>query len=53
MLSSVLAREEDDGTQRYVHYTSKVMVDREKRYHLLEKLVLPLVIFARRLKPYF
>ena len=51
--SSILLREDDSGVQRPIYYTNKIMVDAEKRYPTFEKFVLTLVVFARKLKPYF
>lgn len=51
--SSVLLREDDNGVQRPIYYTSKAMVDVEKRYPTSKKIVLALVVSARKLRPYF
>ena len=50
--SSILVRE-DDGVQRPIYYTSRALVDAETRYLSLEKIVLALIVSARRLRPYF
>jgi len=50
--SSVLVREEE-GKQHPVYYTSKVLVDAETRYPLMEKWALTLITAARKLRPYF
>lgn len=51
--SSILVREEVDGAQRLVYFTSKVMVNAKKRYHQSEKLILPLVISYKKTILYF
>ncbi|XP_052295784.1 uncharacterized protein LOC127901823 [Citrus sinensis] len=51
--SSVLLQEDDNGVQRPIYYTSKVMVDAEKRYPTSEKIILALVVSARKLRLYF
>ena len=50
--SFVLVREEEE-VQYLIYYTSKVLLDAETRYPPLEKLVLALVVAARKLRPYF
>lgn len=39
--------------QRPIYYTSIALADAETKYLSLEKIVLALIISARRLKPYF
>ena len=51
-VSSVLIREED-GQQRPIYYTSKILLDAETRYLQLDKLALALVIASRKLSHYF
>ena len=51
-VSSVLVRD-DQGTQRPVYYVSKVLLDAEKRYSVMEKFALALVTSAKHLRPYF
>ena len=51
-VSAVLIREEN-GTQLPVYYVSKALLDTESRYSNMEKLVLALVMSARKLRPYF
>lgn len=51
--SSILVREEVDGAQRLVYFTSKIMVNAKKRYHQSEKLILPLVISYKKTILYF
>ena len=50
--SSVLVRE-DDGVQMIIYYTSRALVNVETKYLSLEKIVLALIVSARRLRPYF
>ncbi|XP_052176660.1 uncharacterized protein LOC127790964 [Diospyros lotus] len=51
-VSSVLVREEDK-VQKPVYYVSKRLAGAEIRYTPTEKLAYALVIFARKLRPYF
>ena len=51
-VSSVLIRE-DNGQQRPIYYTSKILLDAETRYLELEKLALALVSALRKLSHYF
>ncbi|KAL5732314.1 hypothetical protein ACOSQ2_032006 [Xanthoceras sorbifolium] len=51
-VSSALIREED-GTQRVVYYISKALMNLGTRYTEVEKIVLALIISARRHRPYF
>ena len=51
--SSVLLREDDNEIQRPIYYTSKAMVDAEKRYPTSEKIILVLVVSVRKFRPYF
>ncbi|KAI5325335.1 hypothetical protein L3X38_034409 [Prunus dulcis] len=51
-ISSALIREEL-GAQHPVFYTSKALLDAETRYPKLEKLILALVVSARKLRPYY
>ncbi|CAL2268663.1 unnamed protein product [Prunus armeniaca] len=51
-VSSALIREEL-GAQHPVFYTSKALLDAETRYPKLEKLILALVVSARKLRPYY
>ena len=51
-VSSVLIREEN-GQQRPIYYTSKILLDAETRYLQLEKLALALVSASRKLSYYF
>ena len=51
-VSLALIREEG-GTQLPVYYTSKAFQGAEERYPTMEKLVLALIIAARKLRPYF
>ena len=50
-MSVVLLR--DRGVQQPVYYISKTLVDAEKRYQPMEKLVLALVHTTRKLTQYF
>ncbi|RDX58415.1 hypothetical protein CR513_62272, partial [Mucuna pruriens] len=51
-ISSVLIQEEE-GEQKPVYFTSKVLQGPEKRYQKIEKAALALVTASRRLRPYF
>ncbi|KAL0400180.1 UNVERIFIED_CONTAM: Retrovirus-related Pol polyprotein from transposon [Sesamum radiatum] len=51
-VSSVLIREED-GRQMPIYYVSKVLNGAKGRYAPIEKMVLALVVTARKLRPYF
>ncbi|KAI5338915.1 hypothetical protein L3X38_018187 [Prunus dulcis] len=51
-ISSALIREEL-GAQHPIFYTSKALIDAETRYPKLEKLILALVVSARKLRPYY
>ncbi|GAA0174048.1 hypothetical protein LIER_27519 [Lithospermum erythrorhizon] len=51
-LSSELAREAE-GIQRPIYYVSHVLHGAEERYPVIDKVVLALVISARKLKAYF
>lgn len=44
---------EEDGVQHLVYYVSKPLHDDELRYSPIEMLVYALMIFARKLQPYF
>ncbi|KAM1092625.1 hypothetical protein ACFX19_020182 [Malus domestica] len=52
VVSSVLIRN-DGNVERPVYYASKALQDVETRYSNIEKLALALVMFARKLHPYF
>ncbi|CAL8996409.1 unnamed protein product, partial [Prunus brigantina] len=51
-VSSALIREEL-GAQHPVFYTSKALLDAETSYPKLEKLILALVVFTRKLRLYY
>jgi len=51
-VSSALIRD-DGGVQRPIYYVSKTLLDSEKRYPCLEKLIYALIVSARKLRPYF
>ena len=51
-VSSVLIREED-RVQKPIYYMSHVLLDAETKYPMIEKMAMALVIFARKLRPYF
>ncbi|KAI5351707.1 hypothetical protein L3X38_004598 [Prunus dulcis] len=51
-ISSALIREELRA-QHPIFYTSKALIDAETRYPKLEKLILALVVSARKLRPYY
>lgn len=48
-----LFTKEDKGTYNPIHYISKVILDSEIRYRILEKLSLALVTAVGKLHPYF
>ena len=50
-VSDVLVR--DANGEQPVYYVSKSLLDAETRYLVVEKLVLALIIVARKLRPYF
>ncbi|KAM2336107.1 hypothetical protein ACFXTH_013453 [Malus domestica] len=51
-VSFVLIRK-DGNVERPVYYASKALQDAKTRYSNIEKLALALVMFARKLRPYF
>lgn len=51
-MRSVLVREEE-GKQSPIYYLSKTIAGLEVRYTKMKKLVLALIISARKLQPYF
>ena len=51
-VSLALIREEL-GAQHLVFYTSKALLDVETRYPKMEKLIFLLIVFARKLRPYY
>ncbi|KAM2747169.1 hypothetical protein PS2_022681 [Malus domestica] len=51
-VSFILIRN-DGNVERPVYYASKALQDVETRYSSIEKLALALVMFARKLCPYF
>ena len=51
-MSSVFIREED-GQQRPIYYTSKILLDAKTLYLQLKKLALALVGASRKLSHYF
>ncbi|XP_059638806.1 uncharacterized protein LOC132281085 [Cornus florida] len=51
-VSSTLIREED-GVQKPVYYISQALRGAKERYPTMEKLGFSLVLFARKLRPYF
>ncbi|XP_056864046.1 uncharacterized protein LOC130511189 [Raphanus sativus] len=51
-VSGVLIREEC-GDQKPIFYVSKILLDAETRYPLMEKLAYAVVTSARKLRPYF
>ncbi|KAM1990658.1 hypothetical protein ACFX15_031899 [Malus domestica] len=51
-VSSVLIRK-DGNVERPVYYGSEALQDAETRYSNIEKLALALVMFTRKLRPYF
>ena len=52
VVSAVLVCEEG-SKQLPIYYVSKALLDAETRYSHLEKLVLALIVAARKLRPYF
>ena len=51
-VSSLLIREED-RVRKPIYYMSHALLDAEMRYPMIEKMALALVIFTRKLRPYF
>ena len=51
-VSTAFVRKED-GSQRLVYFTSRVLRGVEKRYLQMEKLAFALITTMRKLKPYF
>nr|KYP51598.1 Retrovirus-related Pol polyprotein from transposon 297 family [Cajanus cajan] len=51
-ISAVIVQEHQK-VQTPIYFISRVLQDAERRYHMIEKLVLALVTAARRLRPYF
>ncbi|KAM2200970.1 hypothetical protein ACFX1R_000854 [Malus domestica] len=51
-VSSVLIRK-DGNVERPIYYANKALQDTKTRYFNIEKLALALVMFARKLRPYF
>ena len=51
-VSTAFVRKED-GSQRLVYFTSRVLRGAEKRYLQMEKLSFALITTMRKLKPYF
>ena len=51
-VSTAFVRKED-GSQRLVYFTSRVLRGAEKRYLQMEKLAFALITTMRKLKPYF
>ncbi|KAI5349970.1 hypothetical protein L3X38_002861 [Prunus dulcis] len=52
IFSSALIPEEL-GAEHLVFYTSKALIDAKTRYPKLEKLILALIVFTRKLRPYY
>lgn len=48
----MLIKKEEEG-QSPIYYVSKRLLDAETRYTSMEKLVLALILDARKLRPYF
>ena len=44
---------EEEGSQRLIYFTSRVLQGEKVKYHKLEKLVYVVVISAKKLHPYF
>lgn len=51
-VNSLLIRNED-RVQKHIYYVSHALLDAETRYPMIEKMALALVIFPRKLRPYF
>jgi hypothetical protein len=51
-VSSALIRG-DSGIQKQMNFTSKALHGAKERYTRIEKLAFALIVFARRLRPYF
>ncbi|KAI5338104.1 hypothetical protein L3X38_017375 [Prunus dulcis] len=41
------------GAQHSIFYTSKSLLDAETRYSKMERLILSLIVYARKLRPYY
>ena len=52
VVSTAFVRKED-GSQRLVYFTSRVLRGAEKRYLQMEKLAFALITTMQKLKPYF
>ena len=53
IVSFVLIRKYDKGTQKAIYYTSKILHDMKVRYSKSEKIIFALIIFTRCLRLYF
>ena len=51
-VSATLVKE-DDGVQKPIYFTNRVLWEAKERYSQMEKLAFALVTAARKLKPYF
>lgn len=49
----VFIQEKDKNTEQPVHFINKVFKSTELRYHKIERLVLTVVIIAKKLRRYF
>ena len=51
-LGSMLAQEDENGVERPIYYLSRVLIDSETRYSLIENLCLCLYFSCMKLKKY-
>ena len=51
-VSATLVKE-DDGVQKPIYFTNRVLWEAKERYSQMEKLAFALVTVSRKLKPYF
>ena len=51
-ISAVIVREEGN-VQQPIYFVSRILLDAETRYSLIEKIAYAVVVAARKLKPYF
>ena len=51
-IGSMLAQEDDNGVERPIYYLSRILIDAETRYTMIEKLCLCLYFSCNKLKQY-
>ena len=51
-IGSMLAQEGDSGVERPIYYLSRILIDAETRYNMIEKLFLCLYFLCMKLKQY-